>query len=741
MDHSTAGATLCERCSLLKFDDSATGCREVVDKEGVARLSFEDAQVEGRPRGLIERGHEDDHVYRFIQLEWHLDDSFPALPQLSISSQAGCEFCRCLHLNLEEYLVKKLKIADIREGPIALTMYLSLREESLEGFVVEGVCDLFKGEDPYEIMLCFPAEASPGKSVGMDTICPKADAVFQGCQNWLGAEPVRHDSYLAPENTSQMCRMLAECTTNCHPWKASFLPTRLIDIGTGSCDIPRLVLSSDVLDTMGTKYAALSYCWGDKQDAKTQLKTETATLERRLKGIPCEMMTPAIRDAVELTRAIGLRYIWIDALCIVQDDATDWSYESGQMNRVFHGAFVTFCGLHSTSCHESFLTRARTLKIPFHSTLQPTINGYFSIRLQPFVGGIYDRDMARETYEADLVRSQWNRRAWTYQEAKLSTRLLLLGSSKIHFRCGTHQWSEGDEKLSRLHESDFLLHDRIAGIKQGEFPVSSLYANWDFLVADYCNRSLTNTEDRLPAISGLAQLVCETLGDHYLAGFWKSGILKGLAWKGTSNSYSLQNHLQNIRERNYIAPSWSWAACVGWVKMETCASWQAISECTLLDAEVKTDLHNPFGRVYGGYLRIRGKVAPIPSALREDYPDDWDEWSRTWYIALDRDEVDEWNGIEARLDWRHRLGYDEEGQDNLLMLLHQEQFPREPTSGFPDSVSTTQGRVLTALMLYPTEVPDEYYRVGSISSAGEAGYSLMRTWFEVERDEKLCTII
>lgn len=128
-----------------------------------------------------------------------------------------------------------------------------------------------------------------------------------------------------------MCRILAECTANCHPCKPSILPTRLIDIGTSLCDIPRLVVSSDSQITAETKYAALSSCWGDKEDAKTQLKIERATLEQRLKGIYRETMTPAIRDAVELTRAVGLRYIWIDPLCIVQDDTTDWSYESGQM--------------------------------------------------------------------------------------------------------------------------------------------------------------------------------------------------------------------------------------------------------------------------------------------------------------------------------------------------------------------------------------------------------------------------
>lgn len=532
--------------------------------------------------------------------------------------------------------------------------------------------------------------------------------------------------------------MLAECTTDCHPWHAEFLPTRLIDVGTSLSDVSRLVLSSDVPFSAETKYAALSYCWGDREDAEAQLKTETATLETRREGIPCEIMTPAIKDAVELTRAIGLRYIWIDALCIIQDDTDDWSYESSQMNRVFQHAFVTLCGLSSSSCHEPFLQRAPRITIPFQSSLQPQVTGYLSVRLSSYITDNVD---SRKGYRFDRLKSEWARRAWIYQEEKLSTRLLLFGATKMHFRCGTHQWSEGDGKLSRLDSSLISLHHRETGIKQGKYPASSLYEDWNMLVDDYSLRETTYETDRLPAISGLARLVGETLGDRYLAGLWKGDISNGLAWFSTPDSYSLQNHLESIRAREYLAPSWSWASYEGAGVYTESLGWKTVPDYTLLDVDVKPDLQNPFGRVHGGYMRIRGKVTPIPASLLKIKPNG--KRSSTWTL----DSEGQHGIVTARLDW-YQQNAEEEGLDNLVvLLLHYLQRIEQPASSHSshtdssDSLDETEQRGFEALMLYPTKNPGEYYRVGLIYSYSQTGYNLMRACFKSEGAEKVCTII
>lgn len=107
-------------------------------------------------------------------------------------------------------------------------------------------------------------------------------------------------------------------------------------------------------------------------------------------------------------------------------------------------------------------------------------------------------------------------------------------------------------------------------------------------------------------------------------------------------------------------------------------------------------------------------------------------------------EKDQAANIRAWFDWL--LLDDDEGLDNLvLLLLHCQQVSGEPDSGYKTHTDTTQDRILnrelTPIMLYPTKVPDEYYRVGLVRSRGEAAYNLMITLFEVERDEKVCTMI
>lgn len=118
--------------------------------------------------------------------------------------------------------------------------------------------------------------------------------------------------------------LIDECRQSCHPPKNTiFLPTRLIDIGTSLGDIPCLVCSRNLSNTESLRYAALSYCWGTTEDAPTQLKTESSTLEDRYTGIPIETMTRTIVDAIHVAHALEIRYLWIDSLCIIQDDVQD----------------------------------------------------------------------------------------------------------------------------------------------------------------------------------------------------------------------------------------------------------------------------------------------------------------------------------------------------------------------------------------------------------------------------------
>jgi len=167
MSDSRQTCTLCERCSLLSFDDLAIGGQEEVGEDGVARLSFPDSIIEFRPLDWGEDRESRNHPpqYRLVPLDWWLYDTLPNMPILLRSSQLGCAFCRALHGSLEEMLAEEAnKGPPLIAGTLDLVAYLSLADEIMEGLVVEVTSDQTNfgyGWEAAHIM--FPLEAASSK--------------------------------------------------------------------------------------------------------------------------------------------------------------------------------------------------------------------------------------------------------------------------------------------------------------------------------------------------------------------------------------------------------------------------------------------------------------------------------------------------------------------------------------------------------------------------------------------------
>ncbi|KAK8103123.1 hypothetical protein PG984_016269 [Apiospora sp. TS-2023a] len=134
------------------------------------------------------------------------------------------------------------------------------------------------------------------------------------------------------------------------PLDSGELPTRVVDLGPPhSTDPPRLYTS-----TPGEKapYIALSHCWGGAIPSSTV----TSNLATRIKhGLPLDQLPRNFLDALAVTRALGLRYLWIDSLCIIQDSPSDWSVEAGKMALVYAGAAVVVSALEARASTVGFL--------------------------------------------------------------------------------------------------------------------------------------------------------------------------------------------------------------------------------------------------------------------------------------------------------------------------------------------------------------------------------------------------
>lgn len=457
--------------------------------------------------------------------------------------------------------------------------------------------------------------------------------------SWLRLESPPEPDVLCDENVAVFQNGIEYCVHKCHPLPLEpFFPSRLIDLGSATDAIPRLITKDELDNTAFEKYIALSYCWGPPAEAKTQLKTETKTLPERMGGMPLNTLSAVMRDAVLVCRKFGFRYLWVDAVCIIQDDESDWAKEAAMMGRIYENTYLIICALGSSSCNEGFLDRKRrldTVKIPFSSIINRQVRGSYTI---------WDTDIGSKFPEVDLLlpasmdmsHSSWSTRGWTYQEARLSRRLLIFSGSKAHLVCAERTCSEGNYSY-KTSESQGLkgrVPIQETSLKGLALSRSALYGIWSRqTVNKYLERQFTKRSDALPALAGLAGIYAKAIGDEYAAGLWKNDILNadlGLYWvvkqpQGKNIPHTMRREAfikRLLNSKSYIAPSWSWAACdqnckyIGYPVAPIHSKYRRLkAEYTTMRVWTGLSSPNPFGGVSSGAIEVVGQVIRPPSDL------------------------------------------------------------------------------------------------------------------------------
>lgn len=350
-------------------------------------------------------------------------------------------------------------------------------------------------------------------------------------------------------------------------------PERLIYVGNASgCNEVRLI-ETGRLKLKTVQYTTLSHCWGNSKPAITTKET----LRERMISISVSALPKTFREAIEITRHLGIEYLWIDSLCIIQDCPEDWRTESSKMGKIYAHCSLTICAAGARDSHGGcFVER------PAMPAIQVLSDVYVSeyIETIPF-------------WSPEAVDT----RAWCLQELALSPRVLMCGSRMMGWRC--------EEKTI---------------IEQGQLPESpSKYGlrvnskistqNWNDVVANYSHRNLSQSRDKLIAISGLARKFANESTGQYLAGLWKRTLLTDLFWRV---DIQVETSLPKIsRPTSYRAPSWSWASLDGPVMFtrKTRFDWDNLA--SLVEANVVLGAEDPFGEVVGGLLRIRGPLALV----------------------------------------------------------------------------------------------------------------------------------
>ena len=412
--------------------------------------------------------------------------------------------------------------------------------------------------------------------------------------------------------------------TLCQLETESALPTRVIDVGlsfTTSADV-------SLVETKGTRgdYMALSYCWGNPKVHKA-LKLVHSNFDRLKKQIPFKSLPLTLQHAVGLARRLELRYIWIDALCIIQDDEKDWKTEAATMCDVFSRAAITVVACRSDGSSGGIFgvqKYSASIQIPYRQML---VN----------VSEDYGRDheynlLLHEQSDPDPVHT----RAWTLQETVLSSRAVFFTSQEMRWECNTCRHCQCG-KLSKYFpvalDPEEVQYELYRTWRLNDFfPATSLeeaYTHWSTMYTFYASRILTNDRDRLVAFSGLAQRFFEIMkakfgrAEQYLAGIWRGSLPQGLLWH--IESEKLHPEIQNQRHiwahperpRIWRAPSWSWASMEGWVRKFFYGDLQRRIE--VLDASTELAGSDPFGEVKASpvtYLRVAG---PMLCEIRFNY--------------------------------------------------------------------------------------------------------------------------
>ncbi|KAF7935961.1 uncharacterized protein EAE98_002181 [Botrytis deweyae] len=395
----------------------------------------------------------------------------------------------------------------------------------------------------------FPIMAEPGR-----------------CRDWLHIErtPIALQGPTSEKVMPLIKKWIKECDSNeeCVEFrefsknKANFLPTRLLYLGdgtTGQC--PQIVETRDLLEDRSEmakqqlQYACLSYCWG----SDLPLTTTSSTLSRYKSELPEHKMPQIFQDAIAVSRGLGMQYLWIDAICILQDVLEDWERESLMMSDIFYHSFVTIGAATARSCRDSIFSPREDLSctLSFQSSLSKEVVGSYCIYLSK---------MLEKPSEIDLSNSIWASRGWVWQEQIMAQRLLVFGEKMVHLKCHGYIYSE-DGTVGNVSSSYILRASR--------FQTSYISPDdWETWMIDFSGRQFTFPSDKLASVSGLAlafERVMPTQGQpsEYLAGHWRNEYFDvSLQWAITpENKVSFHNMIKDLHDpEKYCAPSWSWAS-------------------------------------------------------------------------------------------------------------------------------------------------------------------------------------
>lgn len=476
----------------------------------------------------------------------------------------------------------------------------------------------------------------------------------------------------------------------CHISPDACLPDRVLDISSINADDPtdprgavRLHESKNQEDY----YAALSHMWGGHQP----LRLLKGSIEKFREGIIWSSLPKTFQQAIQFTRKLGMNYIWIDSLCIIQDDAADWREQSSKMATIYENSSITLAAA----------TAVNSLQGCFQSP-DPFLTGFVSngtdkvyandhealIELLPRNKDetlIFVRKGPTHRYPSRLETNQLPllSRGWVYQERLLSPRVLFFGDIDVMWECNERMscycdtWKHSGSRNVRSHpvKSQHALSLQLGNPDAQKLQANGLANRWCRIVEEYSALDLTFMRDQLPAMAGIAKQFSRYMGEHiYASGVWSAFLIENLCW-------AVKDYPPPRRRPEAAAatsPSWSWMTPIARVTFPS--GWfsdGALACASLVGTRLEHKGIDPFMDVTHGSITLKGYLlearvreiattatyAPIKHGISLVNQGSWQQ-----PIHLDAGiEAYTWNPIMPL--WLQKLGTAENPNPDLYMPL------------------------------------------------------------------------
>ena len=347
-----------------------------------------------------------------------------------------------------------------------------------------------------------------------------------------------HPDPLSMSSIARMKHWVARCDSNDAKCKVqeTALPARVLDVRDSQ--------NIKLCETGGRPgaYTALSHCWGAPN--KTFLTTHETIADMKA-GFSIEQAPATFRDAIFVTRCLGIRYLWIDSLCIIQHDTADWSREAARMGSLYANAYLTIAAANAKDDNDGFL-QLRSHLLTSLRIISSTGNSAQVYLQTSYLSTSYGIYMPKRYGKEPL-----DSRGWTLQEQHLSRRSLRFGSREMSWDCqcfGLRE-SQTDHRNSMRASMELLRPSSTAAM-----PLS--YDSWYHMIFSFTKRLLKYDTDKLPALSGLATEVAKFQNGTYYAGLWWEDMALGMLWFKSAA-------VELNKPSEYLAPSWSWASLNG----------------------------------------------------------------------------------------------------------------------------------------------------------------------------------